>query len=127
MYSKLSKAQQAYFEQVWHFVRQIPYAKVVTYGQIAQALPEPQDAELEGTANTGARLAGSAMAACPNDVPWHRVVNAQGSVSSRADASRQQRLLEAEGLNFIRGRLNLEEHQWLGVDQKSQPKQHSLF
>ena len=124
MQMKLSPAQQAYYELVWGFVRQVPYGQVVTYGQIAQALPEPEGPELE---EAGARLVGSAMAACPDDVPWHRVINAQGSVSSRAEASCQMQLLEAEGLCFIRGRLSLEEHQWLGSDQASKPKQQSLF
>lgn len=124
MHSKFSPARQAYYELVWAFVRQVPYGQVVTYGQITQSLPEPDGLELD---EGGARLVGSAMAACPDDVPWHRVINAQGGVSSRAEASRQLQLLEAEGLCFIRGRLSLEEHQWLGPDQASKPKQHSLF
>lgn len=127
MHLKPSPAQQTYYELVWAFVKQVPYGQVVTYGQVSQALPEPEGSEFEDAAMSGARLVGSAMAACPDDVPWHRVINAQGGVSSRAEASRQLQLLEAEGLCFIRGRLSLEEHQWPGPDQASKPKQHSLF
>jgi len=118
---------QAYYEQIWAFVRQVPHGRVVTYGQIAQALPEPPELAFEETAMHGARLVGNAMAACPEDVPWHRVVNAQGKVSSRADAERQIQLLEAEGLSFVRGQLLLEDCQWLSPGQSEQPKQHSLF
>ena len=31
--------QQAFYEQVWSLVRQVPRGKVVTYGQIAQTAP----------------------------------------------------------------------------------------
>ena len=124
MYFNLSPAQQTYYELVWEFVRQVPYGQVVTYGQIAQSLPEPKGPEFE---EAGARLVGSAMAVCPDDVPWHRVINAQGRVSSRVDAARQQQRLEDEGLCFVQGRLSLEQHQWLGPNENSLPKQQSLF
>ncbi len=123
----ISPDKQAYFEQVWKFVRQVPCGKVVTYGQIAQSLPEPLALIQEEQEVSAARLVGSAMAACPADVPWHRVINAQGKVSSRADTSKQIRLLETEGLCFLQGRINLKEHQWPGPNHADQPKQHQLF
>ncbi len=122
---KLSPNRQAFFEQVWDFVRQVPHGRVVTYGQIAQALPELKG--LEDSEVSGSRLVGSAMSACPVDVPWHRVINAKGRVSSWVDASRQQRLLEKEGLCFLQGRLDLNECQWFGPDQVNKPKQQQLF
>ena len=121
----VSQSRQAYFEQVWEYVRQVPYGKVVTYGQVSQALPDPQDADPQMVSI--AQLVGSAMAASPADVPWHRVINAQGRVSTRADASRQIQLLEAEGLYFVQGRLDLNEHQWQGLGEITRPKQDSLF
>lgn len=33
--------QQAYYEQVWYLVRQVPYGQVADYGQIAQMIPPP--------------------------------------------------------------------------------------
>ena len=33
---------QAYYEQVWNIVRQIPVGKVATYGQIAKMIPASQ-------------------------------------------------------------------------------------
>lgn len=119
--------QLAYYKQVWSFVRQVPTGKVVTYGQIAQSLPEPQTLDIDEQALPAARLVGSAMAASPADVPWHRVINSQGKVSNRPEANKQVQLLEAEGLSFLQGRIDLNEHQWLGSKQADQPKQHQLF
>ncbi len=123
----ISVYKHAYFEQVWEFVRRVPSGKVITYGQIAKSLPEPVALAQDEQFVSASRLVGSAMAACPADVPWHRVINAQGKVSTRADASKQIELLESEGLCFTQGRIDLNEHQWLGPDHIEQPKQQPLF
>jgi len=123
----LSSGRQLYFEQVWKFVRQVPAGKVVTYGQIAQSLPEPKALDFDAQEVSAARLVGSAMSASPADVPWHRVINSQGKVSGRAEANKQVQLLEAEGLSFLQGRIDLNEHQWHGPNPVDQPKQHQLF
>ena len=102
-----SSMKQAYFELVWNFVRQVPSGYVVTYGQIAQSLPAPPALALDEEAVSVSRLVGSAMAACTADVPWHRVINAQGKVSHRANTDKQIQLLEAEGLSFAQGRIDL--------------------
>ncbi len=120
-------SQQIFFACVWAYVRTVPQGRIVTYGQIAQAIPRPVDMPTEEYGSSGSRLVGSALAACPQDVPWHRVVNAQGRVSSRAEAQRQQSLLEAEGLCFFRGRLDLASVQWHSDAQSEPPKQASLF
>ena len=51
---------------------------MVTYGQIAQMLPPPEEMDFETYQALSPRWVGSAMAACPDDVPWQRVINAQG-------------------------------------------------
>ena len=90
--------QQAYYEQVWLLVRQIPYARVATYGQLAKLIPSPEDISAEDYATSSSRWVGLAMAACPDDVPWQRVINSQGKISQRPEAGKQKQLLEAEGL-----------------------------
>ena len=67
---QLPAEQQRLYERIYLVVRQIPPGKVATYGQVAQI-----------TGNCTARMVGYAMAACPDDVPWQRVINAQGKVS----------------------------------------------
>ena len=63
----------------------------------------------------GARTVGWALRACPDDVPWHRVVNAKGVVSWRpSEGFRLQRaLLRGEGVRFNRrGRIDLMKYGW---------------
>lgn len=77
--------------RVFDIVRRIPKGKVSTYGRIAALLGHP------GVA----RHVGNALAACGNEelpVPWHRVVNASGKVST-AGSEQEARLL-AEGVRF---------------------------
>jgi len=61
---------------------------------------------------------GYALHALPSDssIPWHRVINAQGRVSPRADPTYvtvQQGLLEAEGVELGPGdRVSLKRFGW---------------
>jgi methylated-DNA-protein-cysteine methyltransferase related protein len=101
--------------QVWDIVRQIPQGKVSTYGQIAAMIPPPGDLNLRDYEAFGARWVGGAMAGCPADVPWQRVINSQGKISLRRGAEQQRQLLEAEGVHFDeRERLDLALYGWDG-------------
>jgi methylated-DNA-protein-cysteine methyltransferase-like protein len=107
----------AYYEEVWELVRMIPAGKVSTYGRLAGYLTPPEGMSERGYRVRGARMVGGAMAACPGDVPWQRVINSQGKVSQRkSDGSDQQRmLLEAEGIEFdVRERVDLSLYIWEG-------------
>ncbi len=119
--------QQAYYEQVWHLVRQVPPGKVVTYGQIAQMLPPPAGIEPQAYKAFSSRWVGAAMAACPNDVPWQRVINSQGKISQRPGAERQRQLLEEEGILFVKDKINLKMYQWRGPGHEDEPRQARLF
>lgn len=81
-------------ERIYAVVRQIPPGKCASYGQIAGIV-----------GGCTARMVGYAMAATADDsdVPWQRVINAQGRISPRGDqmSSEVQRLrLEEEGVSF---------------------------
>jgi len=57
------------------------------------------------------------MKHCPASVPWHRVVNAQGGISLRANVEgmvTQRIRLEQEGVAVRRGRVSLRRHRWAG-------------
>ena len=105
---------QAYRLNVYEIVRKIPYGKVATYGQIAALVPVPQGMSPQDYRAFGPRWVGGAMASCPPDVPWQRVINSQGKISlSGASRDHQQALLEAEGVVFDdRQRVDLKRYQW---------------
>ena len=119
---------QTYYEQVWNIVRQIPVGKVAAYGQIAKMIPPPNGVELETYAAFAPRCVGGAMAACPDDVPWQRVINSQGKISERAGAEKQRQLLEEEGIIFdAKDRIDLKKYGWKGLSESDEPIQGSLF
>ena len=93
-------------EQVYALVREIPLGKVASYGQVARWLSWPR----------GARTVGWALRALHTDeIPWYRVVNAQGRVSLGDDNGLQRALLEAEGVVFdAAGRIDLKVYGWTG-------------
>jgi len=100
-----------FFQQVYRVVQRIPEGKVATYGQIAAILGNPR----------AARTVGWALHALPegSDVPWHRVINAQGRVSDSCqerESSEQRRRLEAEGVVFgPNDRVDLAASRWEGL------------
>jgi len=119
---------QAYYEQVWNIVRQIPAGKVAAYGQIAKMILPPSGVELETYAAFAPRWVGGAMAACPDDVPWQRVINSQGKISERAGAEKQRQLLVEEGIIFdAKDRIDLKKYGWSGNNEDDIPKQATLF
>ena len=109
--------QQEYYLRVWQLVRQIPRGRVVTYGQIAFMLTPPEGVESNSYRTFAPRWVGGAMAACPNDVPWQRVINAQGKISHRSGSLKQRELLEAEEVEFVKDRVDLKKFGWSGQDE----------
>jgi methylated-DNA-protein-cysteine methyltransferase-like protein len=95
------------FAAVYTLVRRIPKRRVMTYGQIATQIG----------GRLSPRAVGWAMHGCPKNVPWHRVVNAQGACSTDrlpdAPQGLQRHMLEAEGVEFrSNGTLDLELYRW---------------
>ncbi|WP_064975320.1 MGMT family protein [Alistipes provencensis] len=76
--------------EIWSIVAQIPAGRIATYGQLARLAGMPGYA----------RRVGRAMAAAPEGLPCHRVVNAAGRTAP--GWTRQRELLEAEGVRFRR-------------------------
>ena len=82
------------YQRIYAVVSRIPRGRVATYGQVAALARLPRQA----------RFVGYALHALPadSDVPWHRVVNAAGRISLRADAfahdELQAHLLRREGV-----------------------------
>ena len=108
--------------RVWELVRQIPPGRVMAYGQVGALIPLPQGLTLKDYDAFKARWVGGAMAQCPDDVPWWRVINAQGKISERPGAQEQRQRLEAEGVVFDdRERIDFKRFGWQGPDTPEQP------
>jgi len=106
----ISPEAQSLFPRVYEVVKQAPWGKVTTYGAVAQIVGRGCDARLVGYAMAGLR---------DDDVPWQRVINAQGKISPRAGrgADIQRMRLEAEGVEFDeRGRIDFDRFGWGGPD-----------
>jgi methylated-DNA-protein-cysteine methyltransferase related protein len=70
--------------------RSVPRGRVTTYGDLSPEAP---------------RYAGAVLSAAhAPDVPWQRIVRADGSL---AKGERQRRLLEAEGVPFSGERVDM--------------------
>jgi TDG/mug DNA glycosylase family protein len=108
------------YQRIYASVSRIPAGRVATYGEIALL------AEIPG----GARQVGYALHALtdPGRVPWHRVVNAQGRISTRSEpgyAELQRALLEREGVRFGAGdRISLARFAWRAA---RRPSRHELL
>ena len=79
----------------------------MTYGQIATLVES----------RLSPRAVGWAMHGCPEGVPWHRVVNASGGLSTERmpdiPPGLQKGLLRAEGVRFRpNGTLDLDRYRW---------------
>jgi methylated-DNA-protein-cysteine methyltransferase related protein len=112
--------------QVWDIVRQVPPGRVTTYGEIARRLPPPEGLDPKSYQAFAPRWVGGAMAACPADVPWQRVINSKGEISPRPGAQEQRQLLEEEGVQFDeRGRIDLKVFGW--QSSPAEPEQPHLL
>jgi len=108
---------KAYREKVWEIARQIPAGKVSTYGQIGAMIPPPEGVNPHSYESMAPRWVGGAMASCPDDVPWQRVINSQGKISLRpgGGGSVQRERLEAEGIEFNeKEKIDLKKYRWTG-------------
>ena len=97
-------------QTIYEVVKTIPAGVVATYGQVAAIV------------GCGPRLVGYALASLPagKDVPWQRVINSQGKISTRSDGAadpRQRQALIREGIVFsLKGTVDLKRFGWDGPD-----------
>ncbi|HCU23799.1 MAG TPA: cysteine methyltransferase [Deltaproteobacteria bacterium] len=101
------KGGDAFAERVLKIVKKIPRGKVLTYGQVATLAGLPRAARVVG---------GILFKLGPESrLPWQRVINAQGKISTYrvGSGARQRALLEEEGHRFDRsGAVDLKAVRW---------------
>ena len=101
-------------DKVFEVVRQVPYGKVTTYGQVAALMGRPQSGRYVGFAlrNNPTPVADG------GDIPCHRVLFKDGSLCKGfafGGPDVQREMLEAEGVTFLDDtHVDLEEHLWDG-------------
>lgn len=95
------------FDELWKVVSAIPRGTCASYGDVGRALTNP----------TSGYQVGRWMASCPEDVPWWRVVAKDGHLpvgkKDPVSENEQTRLLEAEGVSFVEGRVDMERHRYV--------------
>jgi methylated-DNA-protein-cysteine methyltransferase-like protein len=103
---KKDKTKNDFFKKVYSITKKIPYGKVTTYGDIAEACG----------IRSAARTVGWALNGCGLDIPAHRVVNRYGALTGRihfGDPNLMEELLRSEGVEFDdNGCVRLDKHLW---------------
>jgi len=92
---------------VLRVLRSVPEGRVVSYGQVALLAGRPGAARAVGAVLRGLREA-------DGEVPWQRVVNAQGGISTYkvGHGELQTALLRAEGVELAGGRVDMARFGW---------------
>lgn len=88
------KRKEDFFDRVYKVVEKIPYGRVTTYGDIAEACGIRSAARTVGWALNGAKESG---------LPCHRVVNRFGALTGKlhfGDHDIMEDLLRSEGVEF---------------------------
>lgn len=104
------KPDREWARNVWSVVADIPAGHVLTYGEVARLSGAPRYARRVSQA---LRWAPSSM-----NLPWHRVINAQGKISLPPDSpghKTQKSLLKSEGVVFLNGKIDLETFGYQGA------------
>lgn len=94
-------------QKVFQTVSEIPLGKVATYGQIASI------------ADTGPRAVGTFLHrnTNPKKYPCHRVIHSDGTLAKGyafGGLQVQESLLKKEGIQFQRGKIDLNKFGWFG-------------
>lgn len=100
-----SQPKSLFQQRVLEIVGAIPPGHVLTYGQVAALADTPR----------AARQVGRILYSCGRMVPWQRVINYYGGLSTYKVGSGelQRALLETEGVSFrADGTIDLNHYQW---------------
>lgn len=93
--------------RIYEVVSEVPTGKVASYGDLAAIVGGGCDARMVGYALNAIPKVGA------EEIPWQRIVNAQGGISTKGLL--QRKLLEDEGIVFdADGRIPLEAFRWSG-------------
>jgi methylated-DNA-protein-cysteine methyltransferase-like protein len=102
--------ERAFYERIYTVAEQIPRGQVATYGDIAAIVGGGCEARIVGHAL-------GALGERARTVPWQRIINRTGGISTSGHG--QRALLEAEGVSFDeRGHVRMDAHHWTGPSEE---------
>ncbi len=95
------KPEENMFARILAVVRRVPKGKVSTYGDIAYAAGFPG----------AARQVSWALHQAKPDIPWQRIVGAEGKILLSGELAFDQRMrLRSEGVGFIGLKVDMRAH-----------------
>lgn len=103
----MNVAEDSRRQRVLATIDSIPRGRVATYGGVAREAGLPRNA----------RYVGQVLRSLParHALPWHRVLGAGGIIKvTGTAATKQARLLRAEGVPVHKGRVDLRAYEWSG-------------
>ncbi len=96
----MATVDEARHERIRAVVASIPRGRVASYGDVAAVADE-----------RSARVVGTVLRIDGADLPWHRVLRADGSSAPQVEDEQHARLRE-EGVEIRDGRVPLAEYRW---------------
>ncbi|MEV4318569.1 MGMT family protein [Actinocrispum sp. NPDC049592] len=102
-------------ERVRELIAAVPAGSVVSYGDIAAMAGAPSP-----------RLVGRILAEDGHDLPWHRVLRADGTPAPHLQHE-QLELLRAEGVLADGNRIDMKTYRWAEAQPAQDPGPPSLF
>lgn len=92
--------------EVYKVIASVPVGRVVSYSQVAVMCGHPG----------AARVVGQIAHFGPPDLPWHRLIHANGKMANGyvpGGPAQQRQLLQEEGVQFHNEKVNMKEYSWL--------------
>jgi alkylated DNA nucleotide flippase Atl1 len=103
-------------ERVREVIDSVPSGSVATYGDVAAVAGAPSP-----------RLVGRILAEDGHDLPWHRILRADGTPAPHLEEEQLERL-RAEGVLADGNRVNMRKYRWAeAVQQQESTEPPSLF
>ncbi len=110
-----SEGRVGFRRAVYAAVCLVPSGSVLGYGHVAALIGSPRAARQVGYALAALRPE-QAGPHGESAVPWWRIIRSDGSIARQGSPTRaplQIRLLAAEGVVLVNGRVDLSRHRWV--------------
>ena len=119
--------QQAYYEQVWNLVRQIPPGKVASYGQIALLISPPMGVDFDSYKAFAPRWVGApwrpARTMYPGSASSTRRARSASAPARKGSAPCSRK----RGVPFVKDKVDMKKYGWKGPGEADEPDRRHCF